>query len=272
MTILNRTLPLHNFYFIFCRESVRPIAVDQCCLGRGQTLRLIIDSYFAEIVNDDVLTLWSMMIDLIFCWKKFCNQWLRPCKLARQRIGQSVNMTIAIQIIIFSSSNQGHQLTIRNHNPDNIERQGAKYRSVLINMRTGVFAFGGLGVHLFDAAGWQLAGVFVFCWICWNTGGRVVVGGRVLVVESESRRWWNTPGGPGPGLDGRPTNPAQAGPLLLHLFTCVSSASPLWPSLASSWCCRAPATPPCPAGMHLWPSEAAVWVVQLLSGRAVFHE
>ena len=57
------------------------------------------------------------------------------------------------QIIIFSSSNQGHQLTIRNHNPDNIERQGAKYRSVLINMRTGVFAFGGLGVHLFDAAG-----------------------------------------------------------------------------------------------------------------------
>ena len=39
------------------RESVRPIAVDQCCLGRGQTLRLIIDSYFAEIVNDDVLTL-----------------------------------------------------------------------------------------------------------------------------------------------------------------------------------------------------------------------
>ena len=163
---------------------------------------------------------------------------------------------------------------VRSHNPDNIyvERQGAKYRSVLINMRTGVFAFGGLGVHLFDAAGWQLAGVFVFWWICWNTGGRVVVGGRVLVVESESRRWWNTPGGPGPGLDGRPTNPAQAGPLLLHLFTCVSSASPLWPSLASSWCCRAPATPPCPAGMHLWPSEAAVWVVQLLSGRAVFHE
>ena len=69
------------------------------------------------------------------------------------------------------------------------------------------------------------------------TGGKVVVGGRVLEDRPHGRRCWNTPGGPGPGLAEQAANPGQAGPLFLHLFTCVSTTSPPAPTpLASTWC------------------------------------
>ena len=80
------------------------------------------------------------------------------------------------------------------------------------------------------------------------TGGKVVVGGRVLEDRPHGRRCWNTPGGPGPGLAEQAANPGQAGPLFLHLFTCVSTTSPPAPTpLASTWC--SPCTlPTCTCG------------------------
>ena len=130
-------------------------------------------------------------------------------------------------------------------------------------------------------------GVLVF-WLTWwtcplfgvlvdlvdmTTGGRVVVGGRVLVVSSrEQEAVEEHARRAGAGI-GRPANQSCASrpPLSSPVHLCPISPPALTP-LASPWSCRAPAPPPCPAGMHLWPSEAAVWVVQLLSGRAVFHE
>ena len=103
-----------------------------------------------------------------------------------------------------------------------------------------------------------------------STGGRVVVGGRVLVVWSrEQEAVVEHARRAGPGI-GRPANQSCASrpPLSSPGHLCPPALTPL----ASPWSCRAPAPPTCPAGMHLWPSEAAVWVVQLLSGRAVFHE
>ena len=112
--------------------------------------------------------------------------------------------------------------------------------------------FGGLGGHVH----WRQS-------CCWRPsfGG---LGQRAGGVEHARRA--------GAGI-GRPANQSCASrpPLSSPVHLCPISPPALTP-LASPWSCRAPAPPPCPAGMHLWPSEAAVWVVQLLSGRAVFHE
>ena len=106
-----------------------------------------------------------------------------------------------------------------------------------------------------------------------STGGRVVVGGRVLVVWGRALA-----GGGGTRQEGRTWDWPAGQPILTKpapsFFTCspVAHQPPCSDPPGQPLELQGPCKPPCPAGMHLWPSEAAVWVVQLLSGRAVFHE
>ena len=85
--------------------------------------------------------------------------------------------------------------------------------------------------NLMDSAEMSIVHRLVFWWTLWTCplAAELLLAAEFWWFGAESRRCWNTPGGPGLGLDGQPANPARAGPLFLHLFTCVPSAPLLWP-------------------------------------------